>query len=297
MATCTATTIVTPRAAGLSETLAQPPLLSSEPLGWDGLVVEQHHYPPGELHLPQLSDHVAALYLGQPLRSVRWQDDVVHRGPTLKGNVTLKVAGQAAGWRWDKAADILHLCFRPGFLHRVAEENDLDADRGELLGSFDETDLRIEHIGLALHAELRSGAPNGRVYGEALATALATHLLQAHSSRPQTVRDFDGGLPESALHRLSDYVGDNLHRNLTLSELAGVEHLSTYHFSRMFKKSTGFSPYRYVIQRRVERAKKLLSGTDLTVTEVAHAVGFSHQSHLAYHTRRLLGVSPTSLRR
>jgi AraC family transcriptional regulator len=297
MAACTATTIVTPRAAGFSKILAQPPLLSSEPLGWSGLVVEQHHYPPGELHSPRLSDHVAALYLGQPLSSVRWQDDVVHRGPTLKGNVTLKVAGQAAGWRWDKAADILHLCLRPDFLRRVAEENDLDADRGELLGSFDETDPRIEHIGLALHAELRSGAPNGRVYGEALATALAAHLLQEHSSRPQTIRDFGSGLPESALRRLSDYVGDNLHRNLTLSEMAGVEHLSTYHFSRMFKRSTGFSPYRYVIQRRVERAEELLSGTDLTVAEVAHAVGFSHQSHLAYHTRRLLGVSPTSLRR
>lgn len=194
--------------------------------------------------------------------------------------------------RWDKAADILHLSFRPGFLRRVAEENDLDADRGELLGSFDETDLRIEHIGLALQEELRLGAPNGRVYGEALATALAAHLLQEHSSRSQVVRDFDGGLPESALRRLSEYVGDNLHRNLTLSELAGVEHLSTYHFSRMFKRSTGSSPYRYVIQRRIERAKELLSGTDLTVTEVAHAVGFSHQGHLAYHTRRLLGVPP-----
>ena len=297
MANCSATSIVTTRAAGLPEIVTQRPLVSSEPLGWGGLLVEQHHYPPGELHSPQLSDHVAALYLGQPLRSVRWRDDVVHRGPTVKGNVTLKVAGHDAGWRWDKPADILHLCFRPGFLYRVAEENDLDADRGELVGSFDETDPRIEHIGLALQAELRLGAPNGRVYGEALATALAAHLLQEHSSRPQAVRDFDGGLPESALRRLYDYVGDNLYRNLTLSELANVEHLSPYHFSRMFKRSTGFSPHRYVIHRRVERAKELLSGTDLTVVEVAHAVGFSHQSHLAYHTRRLLGISPTHLRR
>lgn len=297
MAACTATTIVTSRAAGLSEIVAQKPLLSSEPLGWGGLVVEQHHYPPGELHSPRLSDHVAALYLGQSLRSVRWRDDVVHQGPTVKGNVTLKVAGQDAGWRWDKAADILHLQLRPEFVYRVAEENNLDADRGVLLGSFDETDPQIEHIGLALQAELRAGAPNGRVYGDALATALAAHLLQEYGSRPQAVRDSDGGLPESALRRLADYVGDNLHRNLTLSELAGVEHLSTYHFSRMFKRSTGFSPYRYVIQRRVERAKELLSGTDLTVTEVARAVGFSHQGHLAYHTKRVLGVLPTSLRR
>jgi AraC family transcriptional regulator len=286
------------RAAGLSKEFPpNAPLLSSEPFGWKGLVVERHRYPPGEFDLPPLSDHVAALYLGQPLRSVRWRDDVAHRGPTVKGDVTLKVAGQASGWRWDKVADILHLHLRPDFLYRVAEENDLDTDRGELLGSFDEPDLQIEYIGRALQAELQAGAPNGRVYGEALATALAVHLLQEYSSRPQSVRDFGSGLPESALRRLADYVGDNLHRNLALSELADVEHLSPYHFSRMFKQSTGFSPHRYVIHRRVERAKELLSGTDLTVAEVAHAVGFSHQSHLAYHTRRLLGVPPTSLRR
>ena len=79
-------------------------------------------------------------------------------------------------------------------------------------------------------------------------------------------------------------------------EIAGVAHVSPYHFARSFKAATGLSPHQYVIQRRVERAKTLLTGGDLSIAEVAGAVGFANQSHLAFHLRRLLGVSPKALR-
>ena len=76
-----------------------------------------------------------------------------------------------------------------------------------------------------------------------------------------------------------------------------MAHMSPDHFARSFKAATGLSPHQYVIQRRVERAKTLLSDTGLTVAEVARAVGFSNPSHLATHVRRVLGVSPGALRR
>ncbi len=59
----------------------------------------------------------------------------------------------------------------------------------------------------------------------------------------------------------------------------------------------GLPPHRYVVRRRVERAKELLLGTDLAIAEVARAVGFANHSHLSSHVRRLLGVSPGALRR
>jgi AraC family transcriptional regulator len=73
--------------------------------------------------------------------------------------------------------------------------------------------------------------------------------------------------------------------------------MSPHHFARSFKATTGLTPHRYMIHRRVEWAKSLISDTDLTVAEVAAAVGFSNPSHLAHHVRRLLGVSPGALRR
>ena len=70
----------------------------------------------------------------------------------------------------------------------------------------------------------------------------------------KTGRKPTGGLPNGTLRRVTDYVGDNLGTDLTLSELAGVTHMSPFAFSRMFKLSTGLGPYQYVIQHRVERA-------------------------------------------
>ena len=85
---------------------------------------------------------------------------------------------------------------------------------------------------------------------------------------------------------------EHLAEDLLLSYLAAVVHLSPYHFARLFKESVGFPPHQYVIQRRVERAKLLLSTTNWSLTAIAHTVGFAHESHLALHFKRLTGVTP-----
>jgi AraC family transcriptional regulator len=91
-------------------------------------------------------------------------------------------------------------------------------------------------------------------------------------------------------------VGDNLAEDLTLAEIAREVHMSPYHFSRLFKLSTGFSPHQYIIRQRIERAKALLTNTDLPVSVVAREVGFASPSHFAQQFRRLVGVSPRSFR-
>ena len=273
------------------------PILSSVPLGWNGMIAERFRHAPAEHHFPALPEDTASLYLGQPVRSVRWSADGIHEGPTSRGDVSVKAAGQTAGWLFDKDVDLLVMRFAPAFIGQVAEENGLNADTVELRPSVDGRDDAVKHVGLAMLAEMEAGGAGGRVYGDALATALATHLLLRHGASPRAVPDQKGGLPRSALRRVKDFVNDNLSTDLGLAEMAGVANLSRYHFSRQFKRSTGLSPHQYVIWRRVERARELLLNTDLPVGDVASAVGFTHQSHLAHHVRRHFGVPPTSLRR
>lgn len=94
---------------------------------------------------------------------------------------------------------------------------------------------------------------------------------------------------------VTDYISDRLDRELSLNELAAIAQLSPYHFSRAFKQSTGISPHQYVIQCRVERAKQLLQQGKMSIGEIAIACGFSHQSHLNRHFKRLTGVTPKTL--
>jgi AraC family transcriptional regulator len=88
-----------------------------------------------------------------------------------------------------------------------------------------------------------------------------------------------------------------LNRELSLKEIAEVAGLSVSHCKTAFSKSVGAPIHQYVIRRRVERAKQLLAKEGLSISEVAAAVGFTHKSHLAFHTRRVFGLSPTGLRR
>jgi AraC family transcriptional regulator len=94
-----------------------------------------------------------------------------------------------------------------------------------------------------------------------------------------------------------EYIEEHLDAELTLDHLAGVAHLSPYHFARLFKNSTGLPPHQYVIARRVERAKDLLRGKDrFPLVDIAAEVGFSSQSHFTRHFKRLVGVTPKHFR-
>ena len=131
---------------------------------------------------------------------------------------------------------------------------------------------------------------------ESLANILGIHLLRQHSSMKQPAPPRSVGLDRATLSRVSTYIEEHLAADLSLAELAAVAYLSPYHFARLFKASTGVAPHQYVIGRRIERAKLLLSTTNWSLAVIAHAVGFAHESHLALHFKRLTGLLPSSYR-
>jgi AraC family transcriptional regulator len=92
------------------------------------------------------------------------------------------------------------------------------------------------------------------------------------------------------------YIEDNLSQSLSLAEIAAVAGLSVSHFKSLFRESMGLPVHQYLIRRRVERAQTLLGEGKMSISQIAVETGFAHQSHLARHTRRLLGVSPKALR-
>jgi AraC-like DNA-binding protein len=105
-----------------------------------------------------------------------------------------------------------------------------------------------------------------------------------------------GGLPPRAMRRVREYIESHLEENIALEPLADIAGFSMFHFARAFKQSEGVTPHGYLVERRVERAQKLLIGTNLPLSEIALASGFSDQSHLARHFRQRVGVSPSMFR-
>jgi AraC-like DNA-binding protein len=105
-----------------------------------------------------------------------------------------------------------------------------------------------------------------------------------------------GGLSPGAIRRIREYVDAHLGDSMDLATLAAVAGLSIHHFARGFKQSTGLTPHHYLTQKRVERAQDMLANSALSLSEIAYAVGFSDQSHLARHFRQMLGITPGRFR-
>jgi AraC-like DNA-binding protein len=105
-----------------------------------------------------------------------------------------------------------------------------------------------------------------------------------------------GGLPPRTLQRVREYIDSHIDENISLETLASVAGLSMFHFARAFKQSEGVTPHSYVLERRIERAQKLLAGTDIPLSRIALATGFSDQSHLARHFRARVGIAPSAFR-
>lgn len=103
-------------------------------------------------------------------------------------------------------------------------------------------------------------------------------------------------LTHTQLQQLLDYIDTHLDRDLSLIELASVINISPTYFASLFKHSMGISPYQYVIQQRVEKAKLMLLKTDLAIADIAFQTGFSSQSHLTQQFKRLTGMTPKQIR-
>jgi len=98
------------------------------------------------------------------------------------------------------------------------------------------------------------------------------------------------------LQRIREYIDRHLEENVELETLADTAGLSKWHFARAFKQSVGMPPHFYLIQRRLERAQRLLAETDLSLAQIALKSGFSDQSHFSRRFRMFLGVTPRSFR-
>ena len=128
-------------------------------------------------------------------------------------------------------------------------------------------------------------------------TAQDFPILLGRNSEQIAIQYARGGLPPCARRRVHDYIAAHLDQKITNDALAQIAGLSTAHFWAVFKQTECMSPHHYVLQCRVRRTQQLLASTEMSLAEIADAVGFSNQSHCIQSFRKIVGVTPGDYRR
>jgi AraC family transcriptional regulator len=285
-------TTLSPCAGG--ETRWNEALSSGE--SWAGLRLEEGEAAPGGLPEGRSRCHLVGIHQGAPARHERDVPGQRCRTKTVvKEDITIWPAGLTFRGRLLDPVACLVVQIEPEFV-ASAGGNEAFVDRFELAPACCVRDSLVAQLLYALRRDVRAGTPCGRLYGESLGTSLVAHLLCRYAVRHSVQLAPRHGLGANRLRRVVEYVNDRLETDLSLRELAAVVGLSCDHFARGFKHATGLSVHRYVVSRRIERARRLLRDPGIPIVEVAARCGFAGQSSFTTTFRRVAGITPRAYR-
>jgi len=156
-------------------------------------------------------------------------------------------------------------------------------------------DRTLRRLGDVVASELHAPGPRSALFDETLAVAIAVAVTRASGVPSDGATQ--GGLATWTIRRCTEFLHANLARNVSLSELAEVAQLSPFHFARMFKRSLGVAPHAYHRRLRIDKARALLLSTDLSVGDVAAAVGYKRPQAFSRVFRQVTGQAPATWRR
>jgi AraC-like DNA-binding protein len=157
-------------------------------------------------------------------------------------------------------------------------------------------DPTLHHLTQTILPYLNSPEMFSQLFMDSFTMMICSHLVGRYGQAP-AVQHFKGGLATWQSRRVVELFHEHLDGDVKLETLAHECGLSVSHFARSFRKSFGTSAHRYLILKRVELAKALLSGTNKTLVEIAAQTGFSDQAALTRTFANVVGATPAKWRR
>jgi AraC family transcriptional regulator len=241
---------------------------------------------------------MAVLHLRPSVAHDVWRDGRHRRLPTQPGGA-LTVMDLRHSWLSDlpEPFHTVNFLLPRAALDRIARELGLPAmgEFGVLAG--DRPDETLLHLAQALLPAFARREEANRLFVGHVLFAAATHVASRLAGMAPLPPRARGGLALWQERRAKAMLAADLAGNITLVELATACGLSRAHFLRAFRQSTGLTPHRWLLVRRVAVAQEMLAAGALSLAEVAHAAGFADQSHLTRVFSKIVGTSPAAWRR
>ncbi len=277
----------------------QMPKATTRDRGWGGVTIDLHGaYANTAERYPGLDHHLITYCRSGSARLVQARAGIVHDSVISTGMFYLMPAGYDSAWEGD-TGPTARLRIPTSLIDAAAEQlGQRSCSQVEIRNVFEQRDPVIERLALAMLAEMdMQPHPAQRLIIDALSTAIAAHMLRCYNAFEAAAEAREPMLGKKELTRLTAYIEDNLDRTIGLAELAAVVNVSRFHFTRLFKRSTGLTAIGFVEQCRIRRAQALISETDFPLAHVALMTGFADQSHFTRRFHRHVGCTPAAFAR
>jgi AraC family transcriptional regulator len=237
-----------------------------------------------------LRQHLVCFQLSDLRMECRMAGRMLRHHPPA-GSLAICPAGIDCAAVTKQSLDIVLVAIDPDrFALAAAEDSALGARLIDRLSGSDQTLL---DLACRMALEGAAGYPSGTFFWNETASMFIDRLIACHAlGVDSTAR---GRLDKEMLNRLKDYVIGHIDEPIDVATLANLAGRSPFHFSRVFTRSVGVSPHRYIVHLRLQRAIELIRRGRASFAEIADSVGFADQSHLSRWMRRVYGVSLTQL--
>lgn len=292
----------TPKMISIDEILharPQMPLASTRGRGWSGVTTDVHraYFKVGESYAG-LDHHMVHYCPSGSAKLTQIRAGSTHSSVIKAGHSLIMPAGYPSSWEGD-AAPSARLRVPTSLVAAAAEQLGKHVvTQVEIRNVFEVFDPVIARLVQAFLAEMElEPHPCQILIVDALSTAIAAHLIRRYNVFGIVEVERTRSLGRLEMTRLTAFVEDNLHRSISLDELAGLVNVSRFHFCRIFKQSTGITAFSFVEQCRIRRAQVFIIETSLSLAEVSLMAGFADQSHFTRRFHFHVGCTPAAFAR
>jgi len=262
-----------------------------------GLSVRRLVRDAGIVPIPRsLPGYRVALSLAQNRASLAIGTRVTTAGSFAPGTSVLGQPGDAFDGEMRDRVDVLLFLMEPKYVAEQLEIRGFPGDRAELRDLPPWPDVGLLESGALLADALSRGLTGDELYCEILIDAMVTRIVNRHATLTCGRAPYCENLSPAKLRALVDFIDGNLAAPLRLADLAAVAALSQSHLARAFRNALGISLHRYVLQRRLRRAREMFSATEDSVQSVATRCGFADDAHLSKAYKRAFGITPAATR-
>jgi AraC family transcriptional regulator len=270
---------------------------ASDDLSWNGVLLRGYRYGALDVIVPPVRDFTIVSYRRGATFMERRCEGAWTKTHCAPGDVSLLTRSQRSHWHWTGEIDVSHVYLSDtlvsGICAEVTDRCIADVRLQDVLRTHDPI---VTAAVAAITREAQQQPLGSALYVEAVATQLAVHLLRKYASVTFREPSGKGRLSPAQVRRLTEYIDNRLHGQLNLETLAAVAGVGVWTFTRHFRASFGRTPHAYIIERRIDRARRLLVQGRLPIKEVASVCGFADQAHMTRVFQTHLHTTPALLR-